>query len=210
MTPLAGTAAARGAVAERLCGGQRLVGSQHHRRTAAARVGQHEDGPDLSPTHPQWACGKLRLPRWWDFRVMQNYHLCRSAGPGSPLYARSDNPTDCRRAMTVAGGLCGRCWTESPTGKRGLQTRPACSEQHVRGAHGGLRNRAHRLGGSHGREQRPRRAGIHAWQEVARADRNARDASQLEESWVCSTQHHRSRGRTCGAPSSCGVFRACW
>lgn len=35
--------------------------------------------------------------------------------------------------------------------------------------------------GAHDRRQRPRRAEIHAWQEVTRADRNARNANQLEE-----------------------------
>ena len=62
---------------------------------------------------------------------------------------------------------------------------------------------------AHDRRRRPRRAEIHAWQEVTRADRNARDASQLEESWVSSKQRQRSRGRTCGAPSSCGAFPSC-
>ena len=61
-----------------------------------------------------WACGKPRCSDGGDFRDMQNYRR-RSAGSGSLLYARSDNPTACRRAMTVPGG------SSVAVGSRGLR-----------------------------------------------------------------------------------------
>jgi hypothetical protein len=72
------------------------------------------------------------------------------------------------------------------------------------------------LAGAHDRRQRTRRAEIHAWQEVTRADRNARDASQQEEQWYAANNAiavaeeraaHRTRVGDSGPPAHAAGLR---